>query len=97
VSHQNALVRIISAYAPGTVVTPVMLSALETYISSVVEKAVDEAKQEIGNTVCEHLHDGPSLGVVCLTCIDAEKNAPGLMELLAEQQFLKHKSENPGC
>lgn len=78
--HTGPLMKIISTYT-GIPPTPTVLEAIESYIESQMERARIEAGNSIAEDVCEHLHDGPAkMGVVCRSCYEAEKNAPGTME-----------------
>jgi hypothetical protein len=85
--YDNALMRIISAYT-GMPPSPTLLEQLGGYIDTQVERAVDKAKNEIAATVCEELHDGPpKMGVMCRSCYEAEKNAPGIIEIESRRQI----------
>lgn len=81
--HADAFTRIVNTYPPG----PVLVQALVTYAEGVVERAKREAEQDMAQTVCQGLHDGPAKGLMCKTCYDAEQNAPGLIELEAQRQI----------
>ena len=81
--HSDSFNRILNTYPPG----PVLLQALVTYAEGVVERAKHEAEQDMAQTVCQGLHDGPAKGLMCRTCYDAEQNAPGIIEMEAQRQI----------
>ncbi len=84
--------KILTVYAG----TPKLVEALETYIETQMERAAIDARNDIAEQVCEHLHDGPAkMGVLCRSCYEAEKNAPGILEFESLRQINESREQKP--
>ena len=97
--HSVALMRIITSYM-GMPPSQVLLDQISVYIEGQIERAEIKTKNEVAAEVCEGLHDGPpKMGVLCRSCYEAEKNAPGIIEIESRRQiremdeFRKAKAE----
>jgi len=81
--HDAALMKVITVYS-GMPPSQIVVEQLGVYIESQIDRAMVKSEIEIADRVCEHLHDGPpKMGVMCKSCYEAEKNAPGVMEFVA--------------
>lgn len=90
--HVDAFMRILAAYPMGG---PALLAGLCTYANSMEERARDEIRKEVGAGVCQGLHNGPSSGVVCRSCIEAEGTAPFIAQV--EEEMAKIAEAKQGA
>lgn len=82
--------RILISYQATGIPTTVL--ALETYLKTMIDQALTAAKDELANSVCEGLHDGPGKGLKCRSCYDAENGVQTLLDVEAEIAAAKEKS-----
>ena len=87
--HADPVQRIMATYGQG----PGLISAMETYCQTVEDNARQAGKADAGTTVCIGLHNGPSRGVMCRSCHDAEVNAPMLVNVEAEMEMNRERGK----
>jgi hypothetical protein len=86
--HADTIQRILATY---TAQGAGLISALETYCQTVEDKARSVGRADAGVAVCEGLHNGPSRGVMCASCHDAEVNAPMAVAVEAEMEAARER------
>ena len=67
--YRDAITRVLAAYASG----PGLVQALDTLIKTAEDNARTLARDEVAQSVCEGLHDGPASGLKCRGCYEAEQ------------------------
>lgn len=85
--HADPLQRIVATYGQG----PGLISALESYCQTVEDNARQAGKASAGEVACIGLHNGPSQGLVCKTCVEAERDAPMLAVVEAEIEMAQER------
>ena len=85
--HADPIQRILATYGQGVG----LVSALETYCQTIEDNAKEAGKANAGDNVCIQLHSGPSTGLVCKACHEAEMGAQMLVQVESEMEMAREK------
>ena len=79
--YMMGIQKILSAYQPGS---PALPKALHTLVQTAEEHARSTVRDEIAQTVCEGIHQGPGKGLKCRACYETELSFPIEDTIIAE-------------